>query len=152
MADRREMVPSETCGNCRSTVPAGVFCGNCGAGLLMRAALLAFTVLVGAIYLTLWVIDASRLTKVSQLALHIVMTALALLALRIGVQLALLHESTDPATGAPLLCSRCERVVPDMPFCPACGVAARAAPRASRTLRRESPPERIPSDHPQPSS
>jgi len=29
------------------------------------------------------------------------MTALALLALRIGVQLALLHESTDPATGAP---------------------------------------------------
>lgn len=146
------MVPSETCGNCRSTVPAGVFCGNCGAGLLMRAALLAFPVLVGAIYLTLWVIDASRLTKVSQLALHIVMTALALLALRIGVQLALLHESTDPATGAPLLCSRCERVVPDMPFCPACGVAARAAPRASRTLRRESPPERIPSDQPQPSS
>ena len=120
--------------------------------VLMRAVLLAFTVLVGAIYLTLWVIDASRLTKVSQLALHIVMTALALLALRIGVQLALLHESTDPATGAPLLCSRCERVVPDMPFCPACGVAARAAPRASRTLRRESPPERIPSDHPQPSS
>ena len=54
-------------------------------------------------------------------------------------ELALLHEKFDPWTGKPLLCAHCDRVVPDMPFCPACGVAERASSRASRRQRRESP-------------
>ena len=67
---------------------------------------------------------------------------LALLLVRCAVQIALLHEAPDPATGAPVLCVHCERVVPDMPFCSACGAAARASSRTSRRMRRESPPVR----------
>ncbi len=63
--------------------------------------------------------------------------AFALIALRIGVQTALLHEEHDPVDpNALVLCPHCDTVVPDMPFCPNCGVAARAASRTSRTARR----------------
>ena len=108
----------------------------------VRAALSAFTVLVVVIYTAIWVIDASRLPKWPQLGLHIVMTVIALLAARVCLQLALLHEEPDPFTGRPVLCVHCEHVVPDMPFCPACGAANRASSRSSRRLRRESPPTR----------
>ena len=106
----------------------------------VRAALLWFTGLVAVIYSALWVIDAARLPKPPQLALHILMALIALLAVRICVQLALLHEEPDPYSGDPVLCVHCDRVVPDMAFCPACGAAARASSRTSRCLRRESPP------------
>ena len=108
----------------------------------VRAVLAAFTMLVVVIYAAIWVIDASRLPKWPQLGLHLLMTVIALLAARVCLQLALLHEEPDPFTGRPLLCLHCERVVPDMPFCPACGAATRASSRSSRLLRRESPPTR----------
>lgn len=106
----------------------------------VRAALVLFSVGVLAIYTAIWVIDASRLPKWPQLGLHILMTVIALLAARFCLQLALLHEKPDPFTEQPVLCMHCERVVPDMPFCPACGAAARASSRSSRRRRRESPP------------
>jgi len=106
----------------------------------VRAALLGFTGLVAVIYSALWVIDAARLPKPPQLALHILMALIALLAVRICVQLALLHEEPDPYSGNPVLCVHCDRVVPDMAFCPACGAAARASSRTSRCSRRDSPP------------
>jgi hypothetical protein len=108
----------------------------------VRAALLGFTGLVAVIYSALWVIDAARLPKPPQLALHILMALIALLAVRICVQLALLHEEPDPYSGNPVLCVHCDRVVPDMAFCPACGAAARASSRTSRCSRRDSPPVR----------
>jgi hypothetical protein len=108
----------------------------------VRAALLWFSGLVAVIYSAIWVIDAARVPKLPQLALHILMTVIALLAVRICVQLALLHEEPDPSSGNPVLCVHCDRVVPDMAFCPACGVAARASSRSSRRSRRESPPVR----------
>ena len=108
----------------------------------VRAALSAFTILVVVIYTAIWVIDASRLPKWPLLGLHIVMTVIALLAARVCLQLALLHEEPDPFTGRPVLCVHCEHVVPDMPFCPACGAANRASSRSSRRLRWESPPTR----------
>jgi hypothetical protein len=108
----------------------------------VRAALAAFTILVVVIYAAIWVIDASRLPKWPLLGLHIVMTVIALLAARVCLQLALLHEEPDPFTGRPVLCVHCEHVVPDMPFCPACGAANRASSRSSRRLRWESPPTR----------
>jgi hypothetical protein len=114
----------------------------------VRAFLGLFTAQLGLIYTALWLIDSSRLPQVPQLMLHILMTVLALIALRLGVQMALLHEKPDPSTGQPLLCLHCERVVPDMPFCPACGVAARASSRASRRQCRESPPVRDETDVP----
>ncbi len=109
---------------------------------LVRAGLVVFCGFVAAVYTGLWAIDAIRLAKWPQLALHLLMTAAALFAVRICVQLALLHEEPDPSDGEPVLCAHCDRVVPDMAFCPACGVAARASSRQSRRLRRQSPPVR----------
>ena len=63
--------------------------------------------------------------------------ALALIALRVGIQAALMHEELDPADpSGRLMCPHCDHIVPDMPFCPNCGVAGRAASRKSRKTRR----------------
>jgi RNA polymerase subunit RPABC4/transcription elongation factor Spt4 len=110
----------------------------------MRASLLFFTAAVVAIYSAVWIVDAARLPKGAQLLLHLALTVLALLALRSGTQMALLHEAPDPASGEPVLCEHCEKVVPDMAFCPSCGAAARALSRSSRRSRRQSPPQREP--------
>ena len=108
----------------------------------VRAALLGFSGLVAVIYSAIWVIDDARLPKWPQLALHLLMTAIAMVAVRVCVQLALLHEEPDQQESRPILCVHCERVVPDMAFCPSCGAAARASSRSSRRLRRQSPPVR----------
>ena len=69
--------------------------------------------------------------------------AVALFLLRVGLQLALLHEAHDEIqSDEPLLCPHCGHVVPDMAFCPACGVATRASSRSSRTARRDTRPVR----------
>jgi hypothetical protein len=57
--------------------------------------------------------------------------------------MALLREKHDPITQEPLLCEDCGHVVPDMAFCPACGVATRASSRTSRAARRHARPVRI---------
>lgn len=106
----------------------------------VRAALIIFTAGVIALYTAVWVVDAARLPKLPQLLLHLALMVLALLATRTAMQLALLHEEPDPGTGQPVLCEDCDRVVPDMPFCPSCGIAARASSRSARRLRRESSP------------
>lgn len=106
----------------------------------VRLALAIFTAGVVALYTAVWVVDAARLPKLPQLLLHLALTVLALLATRTAMQLALLHEAPDPPTEDPVLCERCDRVVPDMPFCPSCGAAARASSRTARRLRRESSP------------
>jgi hypothetical protein len=68
---------------------------------------------------------------------HLLVAVLAMLALRIGMQAALLHEAHDEMNpDAQILCPHCDHVVPDTAFCPNCGVAARAASRTSRTKRR----------------
>lgn len=107
-----------------------------------RRALLLCTALGTPLYLAVWAVDALTLPRVLDLAIKLGLAVLALLLVRCAVQIALLHEAPDPATGAPLLCPHCERVVPDLPFCSACGVAARASSRTSRRRRRESPPVR----------
>jgi hypothetical protein len=108
----------------------------------VRAALSVFTVWVVVIYTLIWVVDAWRLPKWPQLGLHILMTVIALLAARLCLQLALLHEEPDPFTGRPTLCLHCGHVVPDMPFCPACGAATRASSRSARRRTRASPTTR----------
>jgi len=83
------------------------------------------------------VIDIVGLAETPMLVLHLLMALLILIALRVAVQLALLHETHDPINeDQPLLCIACEMVVPDMAFCPACGVATRASSQESRRERR----------------
>jgi len=95
-----------------------------------------------AVYAVVGLADVAGLPQLAQLGIHLAVTLLAVLILRIGLHLALLHEAHDPPTGEPLLCPRCDQVVPDMAFCPACGVATRASSRSSRRARRLSRPVR----------
>ncbi|UMB67461.1 zinc ribbon domain-containing protein [Mycobacterium paraterrae] len=104
-------------------------------GPLLGAVLGALAVVV-AIYGALGLIDIASLTPAVQLGLHLVVTAIALLALRIGVHAALLREQPDSTHGEAVLCFHCSHVVPDMAFCPNCGVASRASSRVARRARR----------------
>ncbi|TGD89333.1 zinc ribbon domain-containing protein [Mycolicibacterium sp. CH28] len=109
----------------------------------IRAALYVLATLVVLIHIGVAVIDIVGMEQLRTLVIHIVMTLIALILLRIALQLALLHEAQDPIEpDEPLLCVHCEHVVPDMAFCPACGVATRASSRASRQERRAARPVR----------
>lgn len=109
---------------------------------LVRAVLVLFTLVVAVIYLAIWVIDASPLPRWPQLFLHLLVTLIALLAARLCVQLALLHEAPDPPSAQPVLCLNCEHVVPATPFCPACGFGSRGLSRSTRRQRTRSRPIR----------
>lgn len=99
----------------------------------LRAALIIFTLLVMSLYVAVYVVDASALSTAAELVINFALTAVVLLTLRAALQMALLHEEPDPATGEPVGCLHCDQTVPDAPFCPACGAATRAS---SRTWRR----------------
>jgi len=101
-----------------------------------RSAVISALTVVIVVYAVLGVIDSASLTPAVQLGLHLLVAGIALLALRIGLHLGLLHEQPDTTGGEPVLCFHCSHVVPDMPFCPNCGVAARAASRTARQTRR----------------
>jgi hypothetical protein len=98
-------------------------------------------VVVLAIYAGLGRVDVARLPQGLQLALHLLIAVLAILVLRIALHMALLHEAHEVIQGGPLLCAHCHHVVPDMAFCPSCGVAIRASSRRSREARRLPRPE-----------
>jgi len=78
-------------------------------------------------------IDIARLPQGAHLGLYLVMTVFALLALRVVLQAALLREEHEPGSGAPLLCPNCGQVVPEMAFCPNCGIATNASSRSFLT-------------------
>jgi hypothetical protein len=107
-----------------------------------RAALAICAALAVGCYLAVWFVDALGLPLFADMAAKLALAVLALIVVRSAVQIALLHEEPDPASGDPILCVHCERIVPDRPFCVACGAAARASSRASRRLRHEFPPIR----------
>lgn len=109
-----------------------------------RRALTILTVLAVGIYIGVWAIDQQAFPRIMDVSLKLALAVLAILTARAAVQVALLHEAPDPATGEPLLCVHCERVVPDLPFCCACGAAARASSRTSRRHRQQNPPVREP--------
>ena len=103
-------------------------------GHASAALLPGFVVLI--VYAGLGLIDVAQLAQGVQLGLYTVITVLALLALRVVLHMALLREEHAPGSSAPLLCPNCDHVVPDMAFCPNCGVAANASSRSSRNVRR----------------
>jgi hypothetical protein len=110
---------------------------------VVRLLLVSFAVAVLAVYIGLGLIDVAHFPQVLMLVLYLAVALVALFLLRVGLQLALLHEAHDEIqSDEPLLCTHCGHVVPDMAFCPACGVATRASSRSSRTERREMRPVR----------
>lgn len=110
----------------------------------VRLALAIMGVAVIAIYASLGLVDVVRVLQLWQLAVHLTIAAIALLALRVGLHLALLHEAHDDVhEDEPMLCAECHHVVPDMPFCVACGAAMRASSRVSRQSRRDNRPVRV---------
>ncbi|MFG1933309.1 zinc ribbon domain-containing protein [Mycobacterium sp. NPDC048908] len=110
---------------------------------VVRALLVFFAVAVLAVYVGLGLIDVSHFPQVLMLVIYLVLAAAALFLLRLGLHLALLHEAHDEIqSDEPLLCPHCGHVVPDMAFCPACGVATRASSRSSRSARRNRRPVR----------
>jgi hypothetical protein len=114
---------------------------------LVRAVLVGFAVAILGLSIALGMVDLSRSRQWLMLALYAVVALVAVLLLRVSLHLALLHEAHDEITAEePVLCQNCGHVVPDMAFCPACGVAARAASRSSRGHRRTARPQRVDTD------
>jgi hypothetical protein len=110
---------------------------------VVRLLLVSFGMAVLAVYLGLGLIDVAHFPQVLMLVLYLAVAAVALFLLRVGLHLALLHEAHDEIqSDEPLLCPHCGHVVPDMAFCPACGVATRASSRSSRSARRDLRPVR----------
>jgi hypothetical protein len=85
--------------------------------------------------------DIEGVSQLHVLSWHVAMALVALIGLRIGLQVTLLHEEAEPATDALLLCLHCRHVVPEMAFCPSCGAATRATPQRSLEERRRVSPE-----------
>lgn len=111
-----------------------------GQALARPLPALAFVVIT---YAALGLVDASPAPQSAQLVVHLVLALTLMLALRLVLHMALLREAPDPITREPLLCEYCSHVVPDMAFCPSCGVATRASSRSSRSARRRVRPVRI---------
>jgi hypothetical protein len=110
---------------------------------VVRLLLVSFAVAVLALYLSLGLIDVAHFPQVLMLMLYLAVAMVAMFLLRLALHLALLHEAHDEIqSDEPLLCPHCGHVVPDMAFCPACGVATRASSRSSRTARRDTRPQR----------
>ncbi|MDT5017930.1 MAG: hypothetical protein QOD39_4090 [Mycobacterium sp.] len=110
---------------------------------VVRLVLVLLASAVLAVYVALGLIDVAHFPQVLMLVLYLALALVALLVLRIGLHLALLHEAHDEIrSDEPLLCTHCGHVVPDMAFCPACGVATRASSRSSRQSRRDARPVR----------
>ncbi len=110
---------------------------------MVRLVLVALASAILAVYLGLGLIDVARVPQLLMLAIYLALAVVAMLVLRVGLHLALLHEAHDEIqSDEPLLCTHCGHVVPDMAFCPACGVATRASSRSSRRSRREARPVR----------
>ncbi|MBU3750260.1 MAG: zinc ribbon domain-containing protein [Mycobacterium sp.] len=98
----------------------------------MRLRLVVCALLGASYYIAVYSVGAANASRLTEAVINTGITALALLTLRVAIQMAVLHESPDPATSLPVRCIRCERTVPDTPFCPDCGGAARASARSAR--------------------
>lgn len=87
----------------------------------IRGYLIVLTVVTFGIFFIERIIDIRRAPEVPTLIVHAVLTTIALIVLRIGLQLALLTESHEVASPEPVLCIQCECVVSGMAFCSNCG-------------------------------
>ena len=92
------------------------------------------------LFLCLGVIDLSAASANVQLGLYVVVAVLALFALRIILHATVFQEAPDDAfPHEPVPCPECDHVMPELPFCPNCGLAGHGT---SRTSRAAGPPAR----------
>ncbi|AQT82680.1 hypothetical protein B1R94_09325 [Mycolicibacterium litorale] len=102
-----------------------------GLGLLIGA----------AAYSCVGIAQAYQLPLPLQFLVHVVFAVVAIVALRVGLQVMMLRERNAVMyPDQPILCPWCEHVVPDTAFCAACGVTSHAASRTSRDTRRRERP------------
>ncbi|KAA0086626.1 zinc ribbon domain-containing protein [Mycolicibacterium sp. P9-64] len=97
--------------------------------------LVASVLTVVVLYTATGLVETASIPQEVQVGLHLVVAALALLALRIGLQVALLSGEHDAPTGSPVeqvQCPQCEHAITGLAFCSNCGAAAQAASRTSR--------------------
>ncbi len=94
-----------------------------------RAFVPAAVLVVITLFVGLGLLDVSPFSDSLYVAGYLLIAVMAVLALRIALQAALLHEAHD-STGPneQRHCASCDHVVPNTAFCPTCGVATRAAP------------------------
>jgi hypothetical protein len=86
-------------------------------------------------------IDFAWISYGQIVALYAAITVFALIGLRIVLHSTLLGEAVDGTDATqPVLCPQCDHVVPDRAFCVNCGIAANAASRSSRRMRRAARP------------
>jgi hypothetical protein len=97
--------------------------------------------LLGALALSvaMGIADIAPLPLGVYIALQLLIAVSAVLAVRIVIADALLHESTRDTVDEWIRCAECDHVVARMGFCSDCGVAIRAASRTSRTARLVGP-------------
>ena len=99
-------------------------------------------VVAAAAYANVGLVEVLQIASDLQFLVHVALALAAVVALRVGIQVAVLHEPQDPLhPELPILCPGCGHVVPDVAFCPACGIAEHASSRSSREARRRDRPQ-----------
>ncbi len=93
------------------------------------AAVTLCAVVVLAVYAAVGRADIEGVSQLAALSWHIAMAIVAIIAVRIGVQLALLLGAHGPSSAAPFRCPNCGKPEPATAFCPDCGVAIGAGVR-----------------------
>ncbi|OBB14948.1 hypothetical protein A5662_06970 [Mycobacteriaceae bacterium 1482268.1] len=134
-ADRRATVLLVQAGVQGVAVPltAAAMGGLVGAALWFgrRRLMVASLLVTLAVYAALGVSEVVPALEGLHLGAHLVITVIALLALRIGLQYCLLHEEHETLDRVGyVLCPQCDHVVGNMAFCPNCGVVAATSSRA----------------------
>ncbi len=113
------------------------FAPRAGAARRYRRSAVITAALLGAIAFSvaMGLVDVAPLPLDPYIILQMLIAVSAVLAVRIVIADALLHEWTDDTGDQQLRCAECEQVVARSAFCPDCGVAIRAASRKSRAAR-----------------
>jgi RsiW-degrading membrane proteinase PrsW (M82 family) len=68
----------------------------------------------------------------TDVTIYAAIAAVLLFAVRISIHHMLLAEAVEVTIGPEMVCSHCHYTVPCMAFCPHCGIATRATPKAGR--------------------
>jgi hypothetical protein len=85
-----------------------------------------------AVQIGLGFTDIAALSDAVLVGIHLAALGILTVAMRVGLHYVLLHEALDVRIGAPRVCANCSHLVPEMAFCPQCGVADRAVARPHR--------------------
>ena len=94
----------------------------------------AAVLVVIAVFVGLGLLDISPMPDNLYLLGYLVIAAFAILALRVAIQAALLHEARDgTGPGEGLRCAHCDHVGASAAFCTGCGAATRVSSRILRT-------------------